>query len=103
MKFRQRLFWFLAFVALLWMSAGFMVSGDAYSSTVAGVSSESYQAGAAIGASIGLSLFLCTGLPTFFLFALLAWRNGAGLRAEKRHQEMLTVTAGASAGNKPGR
>ena len=99
MKFRQRLFWFLAFVALLWIGYGFSTTGQVVNEVGATAVSSAEQAGVAIGASIGLSLFLCTGLPIFFLFALLAWRNGAGLRAEKRHQEMLT----ASAGNKPGR
>lgn len=98
MKFRQRLFWFLAFIALLWIAYGWSVSGNVYSNTIQQMGTDAGRAGVAIGAGLGLTAFLCTGLPLFMFFALLAWRNGVGLRTEKRHQEMLDATRSGGAG-----
>lgn len=102
MKFRKQFFSVLALLALLWIGAGFIISSDAYTETVEenAVTAQSQamqdagEAGAAIGATIGLTIFLCTGLPFLLLFSLLAWRNGAGLKAEQRHQEMLAAQRG---------
>jgi ribose/xylose/arabinose/galactoside ABC-type transport system permease subunit len=96
MKFRQRFFWFLAFVALMWIVYGLTVTGQAVDEVGATAVSSAEQAGVAVGAGLAMTTFMCTGLPFFFLFALLAWRNGVGLRTEKRHQEMLEATRGAA-------
>jgi hypothetical protein len=40
--------------------------------------------------TIYISLVVVTGLSLFILFLLLAWRNSAGLLAEKRHRQVMT-------------
>lgn len=50
--------------------------------------------GIAAGASLGLGLFFCTGIPFFILFGLLYWRNGVKIREDKRHQEQLDSMRG---------
>ena len=98
MKFRQRLFWTFAiltiFFAMAWMS-GYSEGMDEIktdgSETRTEAQQEAYELGADIGAGIGTGMIVCITLPVFFLFALMAWRNGAGYDKEQKHQEMLTA------------
>jgi hypothetical protein len=97
--------WFWGVMVLLscaWIGYGFVAANTAYSDTVenADTSSNStaYQAGAALGATAGLGLFLCTGIPALAISGLLYWRNGVGIQrkreaeeTERRHQEQLAV------------
>lgn len=94
MKFRQRLFWFLAFCALGWIAYGLSATGRAVETVGATATSDAEMAGIGLGASLSTGVFLCTGLPLFLLFAIVAWRNGAGIRAERRHQELLAAQRG---------
>ena len=93
MRFRQVLFTILALLALVWILFGISTTGQVVDNTVAESSrygsSTAYQAGVAIGAGLGLTFFICTGLPFLVTFSLLAWRNGVGARNEQRHQEMI--------------
>lgn len=94
MLFRKRLFTILAILALAWIGYGLSVTSQVTNKQLQQAdvqASGAAQAGTAIGASIATSVFLCTGLPLFFLFALLAWRNSVGLTNKKRHEEMLAA------------
>ena len=96
-----RWFWgIVVILSILWMGFGFYASSTAYTETVEGnvEESEAYEAGAAIGAGIGLTVFFCTGIPFLLLGSILYWRNGVGMRRkveeqekERRHQEQLAM------------
>lgn len=103
MRFRQRLFMVLALMALAWIAYGFYVSANVYQrqtaeneTTISASQQGAAQAGTAIGTGIGLTFFLCSGLPFFVLFSLLSWRNGVGLKREQMHKEQLAAIKGAS-------
>lgn len=100
MKFRSRLFGVLALLSLAWICYGVFtassVASNMLSATVTpagNLDAETAQAaraaGVGIGAGIGLTFFLCSGLPLFVLFSLLSWRNSVGLRKEQMHREQL--------------
>lgn len=102
MKFRSRLFGVLALLSLAWMCYGVYASSSVASNLLeatvtpaSGIDTETAQAartvGVGIGAGIGLTFFLCSGIPFFLLFSLLSWRNSAGLRKEQMHQEQLNA------------
>lgn len=107
MKFRSRLFAFLAFLAVLWMCYGVFGSSLALSNftdrptpiPAGGLTSEqrtsAQNAGATVGAGLGLTFFACTGLPFFAVFSLLSWRNSVGLKRDKQHKEQLDALRGA--------
>jgi hypothetical protein len=59
---------------------------------------EAGDAGAAIGASLGLGAFFCTGIPLFLFSLVVYWQMGRSIQrvkdnkeAERRHQEMLQI------------
>jgi hypothetical protein len=92
MLFRKRLFTLLALLALGWIALGFWSTSTYNATRNAEVGAEvserpGYQAGQVVGSGLALTFFLCTGLPLLLTFSLLAWRNGVGLRNERRHQE----------------
>lgn len=100
MKFRSRLFGVLALLSLAWICYGMFtassVASNMLSATVtpagnldAETARAARAAGVGIGAGIGLTFFLCSGLPLFVLFSLLSWRNSVGLRKEQMHREQL--------------
>lgn len=94
MRFRKRLFTVLAILCLLWIAYGCTSAGQVTSKQLQSQqaqSSTAYQAGTLIGTSVISTVFLCTGVPLFFLFALLAWRNGVGLTNKKRHEETIAA------------
>jgi hypothetical protein len=102
MQLRSRLFGILALLSLAWLCYGFSATGSAFNSVVstpvAGSSSltaseanAARTAGAAIGGGLGLTFFACTSLPFTLLFGLLAWRNAAGYRNQKRHEELMDI------------
>lgn len=100
MLFRKRLFAVLAILSLAWIVYGFSNTSRAISTTSETLNAT-YEAGSAeraasnvgigIGAGLSVTIFLCTGLPLFFFFALMAWRNSVGLRNERRHQEQIAA------------
>jgi hypothetical protein len=105
MKFRKNLFTVLAFLSLAFMAYGFLATGAAVDEvtstavpTVEGSDAETTtafrDAGVAVGAGVSITIFLCIGFPFFVVFSLLAWRNSAGLKAERRHQELLAAQRG---------
>ncbi len=57
--------------------------------TTAAQTSEGFQAGTMIGGGLGLTFFLCTGLPLVLLFGVLYWRNGVAIRETKKHNQMI--------------
>lgn len=102
LKTRARIWGVFAVLALGWVCFGVFASGSALDevtstpvATVEGVEQANLQtardAGATIGAGLGLTFFLCSGLPFLILFLLLAWRNNAGYRNEERHLETLNA------------
>jgi hypothetical protein len=107
MRFRKNFFAVLAFLSLLWMCYGVFGSSAALSNFVdratpipaGGLSSEeraaAQNAGATIGAGLGLTFFACTGLPLFAFFSLLSWRNSVGIRKEAMHREQIEALKGA--------
>jgi hypothetical protein len=106
-----RWFWgILVILSVLWIGYGFLATGDAYGNTIENnvTDSEAYEAGAVIGAGIGLTFFLCTGIPFLLLSSILYWRNGVGierkkekLETERRHQEQLAALQGQVNALKP--
>ena len=98
MKFRSRLFWLLALLAMGWIIFGMMATGDAVSNSM-DQSDLTYEAGSiqrtaadtgtAIGAGISTAFVLCTGVPLFLIFAFMGWRNGVGYRQKIRHDELI--------------
>lgn len=105
MKFRSRLFGFLALVSLLWVCYGLSLSSAAFSNVVGAtvtpsgnLTAEETQnlrtAGAGIGAGLGVTFFLCSGLPLALFFGLMSWRNASGLKNEQRHKEQLDAIKG---------
>jgi len=100
MKFRSRLFGALALLSPAWVCYGVFTASSVASTMLSAtvtpatnLDAETAQAaraaGVGIGAGIGLTFFLCSGLPLFVLFSLLSWRNGVGLRKEQMHREQL--------------
>lgn len=51
--------------------------------------SEGFQAGTVIGGGLGLTFFLCTGVPLLLLFGILYWRNGVAIRETKKHNQTI--------------
>lgn len=99
MLFRKRLFTALAVLSLLYVLGGLVLVGGAAANTSAenpygGASASAYNLGIGLGAATLMTVVFCTGLPMLLLFSLLAWRNGAGLRAERRHQKQLAALQG---------
>lgn len=89
-----RVIWgILTLLALGWMCYGLFVSSSAYAEVAGRSTNNAQQAGAALGASMGVGAFLCTGAPFLVLFAVLYWRNGVALREVKQHNEMLDAVA----------
>ena len=89
MKFRKRLFWTLAFLTILFMLAWMSGFAKAVDEDRAENDSAAQQLGTDVGEGIGNMIIFCVTLPMFFFFALMGWRNGAGLDKEKKHVEML--------------
>lgn len=88
-----RIVWgLLTLLAVGWLCYGLTtvsnVASNQLDSAVAR-NSEAYQAGTAIGASLGIGFFLCTGLPFLLLFGFLYWRNGVAIREAKRHAQTI--------------
>ena len=91
MKFRQRLFWILAVLVVLYVSAAVLTDTNTSEICADASNTEVCNAAASVGAGIGTTIVLCIGAFLFTVFALLAWRNGVGLATERRHQEQLAV------------
>lgn len=81
----------LTLLSIGWMCYGLVASSNAYSQVAGQSSSEAYKSGAAIGATAGIGIFLCTGIPFFLLFVILYWRNGVAISRAKEHAEMLNA------------
>lgn len=95
-KTRQRIFWVLAALSLGWILLGFTATSDsvenAQTQNTAQTEAEqaAFEVGVGLGAGIGLTIFLCSGGFFFIIFALMAWRNGVGYRAEEHILETVT-------------
>lgn len=106
-------FWgVLTLLSLAWICGGVLLTGQAVSEVVsvtpttalirntagtpvATVNPTAVAVGTAIGATIssglGITFFLCTGIPFLLIFAFLYWRNGVALRSERQHAERLAA------------
>lgn len=89
-----RAFWgILLLLSIGWICLGVMATSQSVVETDAefadAETEDASDLGIGIGASLSLSVVLCTGLPFFILFGLLYWRNGVKLQEDKRHQEQL--------------
>lgn len=94
MRFRKYLFTILALLVVLWIINGLGIIGGTANKQLQSEqaqASDAYQAGTVIGTGISGTIILCIGVPLFFLFALLAWRNGVGMTNKKRHEETLAA------------
>ncbi len=91
MRFRMRLFAFLALLACCYVCYGFIVTSSTLITSMSAPSptldnltttdaKTVYQSMAVIGGSLTIAVFLCSGLPLALVFAALAWRNQIGLR-----------------------
>lgn len=81
----------LTLLSIGWMCYGLVASSNAYSSVTKTASSEAYKGGAALGATAGIGIFLCTGIPFFLLFVILYWRNGVAITRAKQHAETINA------------
>jgi hypothetical protein len=104
MQFRRALFWFLAMLMLCQMcyvvTTIFSVAGDNLSGNASydPVTNPANTAGflqdltvLSLTGIASYAVVLCSGM-LFFLFALLAWRNGAGIRqARLNHQQLMMM------------
>lgn len=90
-RFWRNLWGVLTLLSIGWMCYGVYVSSMAFTEVAATTTSEAGKGGAAIGASLGLTGFICIGLPFFLLFAVLYWRNGVAIQKAKDHAEMMTA------------
>lgn len=87
----------LTLISLAWMCYGVTVTATVTNDqleTVSARNSEAYQAGTMLGASAGLSFFVCSGLPFLLIFGLLYWRNGVAIREARRHDQTLQAMRG---------
>jgi hypothetical protein len=88
-----RIVWgILTLLSIGWMCYGLTVTATVTNNqleTAQARSSEAYQAGTMLGASAGLSFFVCSGLPFLLVFGLLYWRNGVAIREAKRHEQTI--------------
>ena len=94
MRFRKRLFTVLAVLAALWACGGSYFASQFYAGAAQQTKDTTDQLAIGIANTTWLAIFLCTGIPLFFFFALLAWRNSVGLRNERKHQETLAAMRG---------
>lgn len=83
----------LTILSMGWMCYGVYASTVAYSEVAGKTASEAGKGGAAIGASIGLTGFICVGAPFFILFVVLYWRNGVAIKRAQEHAEMMNALA----------
>ena len=88
-RFWRTIWGILTLLSIGWICYGVYASSMAYSQVASQTTSEAGKGGAAIGASIGLTGFLCIGVPLFILFAVLYWRNGVAIRRAYEHAEMM--------------
>jgi hypothetical protein len=99
MRFRKRLFTVLALLiglGMCWLIGAAALNWGEFSDQTAATGGDR-EVAETVGAMAWLaesSVYLCVGIPLFFLFALLGWRNSVGLREEKRHQERLQTGRG---------
>lgn len=94
MRFRKYLFTILAIAALAWIVSGLGVVSNVASKQLQQSNVQSSSAaklGTAIGSGLSTTIVLCIGVPLFFFFALLAWRNSVGLTNKKRHEETIAA------------
>lgn len=96
MHFRRALFLVLALAAAGWIAMGLSASGRAFEQGVTenaqefeGVSQDAANTGTTIGAGLGVTFFLCTGLPLLLLFTFLTWRAHVGIVHKRRHEELI--------------
>ena len=93
-----RIVWgILTLISLAWMCYGITVTASVTNDqleTTQALNSEAYQAGTVLGASAGLSFFLCSGLPFLLVFGLLYWRNGVAIREAQRHEQTIKALRG---------
>lgn len=91
MKTRQRIFWSLALLAVLFTCLWIYTGQQALSEDDPDIDNDTEQVSEDIATGIAVPFQLCSGGFVFTVFALLAWRNGAGLANERRHQETLAA------------
>lgn len=79
----------LALLSMGWICYGLYASTMAFGQVATPTASKATHAGATIGASLGIGIYLCTGLPFLVIFLYAYSRAGAAIRSERQHQEML--------------
>lgn len=105
MKFRMWLFRILAALTVLYVLVAASSAGEINTQSRAECERqfstpsqiELCMTGSDIGTGLGVTVVLCLGGFFFGIFALLAWRNGVGLRTQRQHEEMLAAQRGAGA------
>lgn len=87
-----RVIWgFLALVSAGWICYGFYVANYAANAVSRPDDGAAEQIGTALGTSIGIGFFLCTGLPFFVVFAFLFWRNNVAITRARRHADTINA------------
>lgn len=92
----------LTLLSLAWMCYGVSISGQAFNAVVStpvntqGMDAETAEmaeaagfVGAGLGAGLGMTFFMCSGIPFFLLFLILYWRNGVAINRKREHAQTL--------------
>ncbi len=95
MKTRKRLFYILAVLTIILMFAWIAAGTEAVEESKDDLATELERDAADVGGGLGITIIFCLMTPIALFFALLGWRNGAGIRTERRHQEQLAMQAAA--------
>jgi hypothetical protein len=99
-RFLRNLWGIITLLSCGWIAFGLIATSSAVnqvmSTPVPG--DETMQAaavvGTGLGAGLGITFFVCTGLPFFLFAAILYWRNGVAIRQAQQHTEMVNATRG---------
>lgn len=106
MRFRHRLFTVLALLTLIYAGSGIVYTSNVVSRQTApagydATQTTSYNVGVGLGSGISYLWFVCTGIPLWTLFSLLAWRNRVGYERKQAYNEMRAMFGSTAWGIPP--
>lgn len=102
MKFRMWLFRILAALTVIYVLVAASSAGEINTQSRAECEQQyttqtqinACMTGTDLGTGLGVTVVLCIGGFFFTIFALMAWRNGVGLRTQRQHAELLAAQKG---------
>ena len=97
MKTRQRIFWALAILTMLFTCLWIYTGQQAINEDDPDLDDETEAIIDETAGGIAGTIQIFCGGVVFLFFVLLAWRNGVGLATERRHQEQLEAVRGQHA------